>query len=94
MLEYICFDNHAPGKTYIKNGILSWNFESHLSGHPDFRHQEFSSLKILSSHQLVTAIFLFQPYLQVITSFIKMMFSDKKILLICNIWLKGFDFLQ
>ena len=45
MLEFIYFDSHAAGKTcflllkYWKNiykkGILSWNFESHLSGHPD-----------------------------------------------------------
>ena len=44
MLEFICFDSHAAGKTCVlllkywkniyKKGILSWNFESHLSGHP------------------------------------------------------------
>ena len=46
MLEFICFDSHAAGKIYAfycwntgktyKESILSWNFESHLSGHPAF----------------------------------------------------------
>ena len=45
MLEFICFDSHAAGKTYAfycwytgktyRKSILSWNFESHLSGHPE-----------------------------------------------------------